>query len=118
MPIRAEQGRQLVEIQGREWLNKGPDGQTACLGPDGLMLPHQEDSSVWSMTQNKLTGHLSSRDYKWKNGAEEQKAARQRVVFKSKNPSAGRAARVKPECQSAGQGASRCILFKSRGNLH
>lgn len=72
------------------------------------MLPHQEDSSVWSMTQNKLTGHLSSRDYQWKNG-EEQKSARQTVVFKSKNPSAGRAARMKPECQSAGQGASRCI---------
>lgn len=51
-------------------------------------FPIKEISSVWSMTQNKLTGHLSFRDCQWKDGAEEQKAARERVVFKSKNPSA------------------------------
>lgn len=101
MLIRAEQGRQLVETQEREWLNKGPDGQVACLGPDGQMLPHQGDSSVWSMTQNKLKnpGCRSSRGLQRENGTQEQKSAKWRLEFKSKNPSAGRTPKAKPEWQ-------------------
>lgn len=46
MSIQAKQDKQLVEIQDREQLNEGPDGQVTYLGPDGQMLPHQGDSSV------------------------------------------------------------------------
>lgn len=75
MPIQAEQDKQLVEIQEREWLHKGPEGQVVYLGPDEQMLPHQGDSSVWSMTQNKLTNPrcLIFRDWQW------------RVEYKNKN---------------------------------